>query len=131
MAKIELTPDRSVKSTSNLNKPSDKPQLTKNISHSADANVLKWREEMDSYYKLMETFDSEPVDEVMRALASMTSRFSQIRSWIVRSESRAGTHFRTKEVDPFIEECDRQFKIWSRILSVQSMDWELSRRDGM
>ena len=97
----------------------------------SDNTLSSWRAELDEYYNMMGQFESSNIDEIMRAIASMTSRVSQIRSTVVRNENRQTQSFRTREIDPFIEECDRQFKIWSRILSIHGMDWEMSKRDGL
>lgn len=86
-----------------------------------------YRKEMDNFYKEMRNFHSEDPAVIFREIAAMTARFSHIRSQIVRAESKVWQNFRTKEVDPFIEECDRQFKIWSRAFSVQTLDWEMTK----
>lgn len=87
----------------------------------------QYRLEMDVFYKKMREFHKKEPDTIFQELAAMTSRFSHIRSKIVRVESKVWQNFRTKEIDPFIEECDRQFKIWSRAFSVRSLDWEMTK----
>lgn len=111
--------------------PHRKPKQVgvKPVSNSSNSTVVLWREELDSYYELMETFETYDVDEILRALSAMTARVSHIRSSVVRNENRQTQSFRTRELDPFLEEADRQFKIWSRILSIRSMDWEMSKRE--
>lgn len=95
----------------------------------APNDLTAWRNEIDAYFDIMRQFEGYGVDEILKALSSMTSRASQIRSFAVRSEDRRTQSFRTRELDPFISECDRQFKIWSRMLSIHTMDWEMSRKD--
>ena len=86
-----------------------------------------YRKEMDECYEIMKAFHSEDPAVIFKEIAAMTARFSHIRSQIVRVESKTWQNFRTKEVDPFLEECDRQFKIWSRAFSVQTLDWEMTK----
>jgi hypothetical protein len=61
-------------------------------------------------------------------LSSFSARMSEIRSQIIRSAGgKAEESFRTKEVDPFLNECQFQFKIWSRLITYAQFDWETSR----
>jgi hypothetical protein len=62
-------------------------------------------------------------DEIFVRLAGMSARLSEIRFQVVRSDQRVLQAFRTREIDPFLEEVDRQFKIFSRIQTVK--EWEL------
>lgn len=98
------------------------PQETRKLSE-----VLReWREELDGYYSVMKGFDSLNPDQVLRKLAAMSARFSEIRTQIVRRENVELKKFRTTEIDPFLGECDRQFKIWSRLISVSRMEYDMS-----
>lgn len=67
------------------------------------------------------------VGEILRALAAMSGRASEVRCHLMRTESRRGQGFRTRELDPFIEELDRQFKIWSRYHAVLQQEWDMSK----
>lgn len=88
----------------------------------------RMREEIDGFFNLMNSFGSLDSSEIFQSLAAFTARASFLRSQIMRlPENRMMTNFRTKELDPFIEECDRQFKIWSRAFSVQSYEWEMTK----
>ena len=89
--------------------------------------ISDWRDELDAYYAEMKKFESMELDEILMKLAGFSSRFSYIRSLTVRSVRKEATAFRTTEIDPFITECDRQFKIWSRVLSVKMQDWAMER----
>lgn len=85
------------------------------------------RKEFDEYYSEMLRFrDMEP-DEIFMRLSAYSARASYIRSDIMRAQNRTLTAFRTGEIDPFLSECDRQFKIWSRVFAVTSLDWNLAR----
>lgn len=85
------------------------------------------RDEIASFFEVMRSFpDMDPID-TMTALSAFTSRASQIRTNLIRAEDKQQQLFRTRELDPFINECDRQFKIWSRLLSARKLEWETSR----
>lgn len=89
--------------------------------------LVNWRRELDGYYKEMVSFSEVEPDEIFRSLSAWTARASYMRSQIVRIDSKAWVKFRTQEIDPFISECDRQFRVWSRVFAVQSLDWNMSR----
>jgi len=86
------------------------------------------RGEIDEYYVAMRGFrENDPADNLV-FISGFTARASQIRSNIVRvTEDRYIQNFRTKELDPFLTECDRQFKVWSRLISAFQLEWETSR----
>lgn len=92
-----------------------------------NSSVTGWRQELDDFYSIMAEFSGYEVDEILAHLSSFSARMSAIRTQIVRSESRSLNSFRTKEIDPFLEECDRQYKIWSRQQAVRQFDWEVTR----
>lgn len=99
------------------------PVLPENKSN----DLSGWREELDGYFLQMQEFGNMEPDEIFMTLSAYTSRVSYIRSQIMRSSSRILQAFRTGEVDPFINECDRQFKFWSRVQSVAQMDWNAQK----
>lgn len=86
-----------------------------------------WRAELDEFYASMQQFESYEVDEIFMRLAAFSARASEIRTNLVRMQSRASNALRTQEIDPFLTECDRQFKLWSRIQAVKTLDWEITR----
>jgi len=96
-------------------------------SREGGALLSAWRQELSGYYKEMIEFRFEEPDEIFRKLSAWTARASYMRHKIMASESRSWTAFRTKEIDPFIAECDRQFKNWSRNLSFLAMDWDMQK----
>lgn len=99
-----------------------------NPTQSFSGRVEELREELDVFYADMCNFRSLDASEIFLKLAAFTSRASYIRGQIMRlPENRFMTNFRTKELDPFIDECDRQFKVWSRAFSVQSHEWEMTK----
>lgn len=87
------------------------------------------REEVDSFYKAMLAFDAADPADIFQQLAAMSARASFIRGHIVRRDyGPQMNNFRTKEIDPFIAECERQFKVWSRYLSVVDLDFKLGSK---
>jgi hypothetical protein len=93
-----------------------------------DKNIESIREELDEFYDVMNSFPTFESSEIFQTIAAFTARASYIRSQIMRMpENRMMTNFRTKELDPFIEECDRQFKVWSRAWSVISQEWDMTK----
>jgi hypothetical protein len=89
--------------------------------------VQRLQAEIDSYYEAMALFGQMDLGEILMRLAAISARASGVRSQVVRTESRRMAAFRSRELDPLIEEVDRQFKIWSRLQSVRSMEWDMSR----
>lgn len=83
--------------------------------------------EVDSYYEAMSLFAQMDLSEILMRLAAISARASAVRCQVVRTESRRMAAFRVRELDPLIEEVDRQFKIWSRLQAVRSMEWDMSR----
>jgi hypothetical protein len=65
-------------------------------------------------------------DQIMVTLAGISARVIEIRANLVRREDRISQKLRTMEVEPLVDECDRQFKLWSRIQSIRELDWKMS-----
>lgn len=90
------------------------------------AQIERLRGELDGYYRAMQGFVSLEPDQVMLQLSAFSARASEIRTHLSRSDGRLSNAFRTREIEPFIDECDRQFKLHSRILSQRELDWRIS-----
>ena len=82
------------------------------------------REEIDGYMVVLKTLRSQPPDEVFLALSGITARLAEIRLMCVRSESRRLVALRTREIDPVLDEVDRQFRFHSRLQAVRQMEWD-------
>jgi len=106
--------------------PTAQPNHTSSRA-SVDSAVAAWRREIDNFYVAMKQFPSNDGETILMSLSAFSARANEIRLALVRTETRQYTAFRTKEIDPFIEEVDRQFKVWSRFQSVRQMEWEVSR----
>lgn len=90
-------------------------------------DLKSFRSEMNECYKVMKSFNMMEPGDIFKTLAGFTARFSEVRSWTVRSDSKTWRSFRTQEIDPFIQECERQFKYWSRFLSDRTLDWDMAK----
>lgn len=86
--------------------------------------------ELDAYYVVMQQLNLMDTAEVLQQLSSWSARASEMRTQLVRVESRKSNAFRTREVDPFLDECDRQFKIHSRLQSLRELDWKMASGQG-
>lgn len=85
-----------------------------------------WRREVDAYHQRMVGFSEVEPDDIFMDLAGISARMSEIRKDAVRSGRRDMNAFRTQEIDPLISECDRQFKYWSRVVTVRGIDAQLA-----
>lgn len=95
---------------------------------SVDIDIPSLRKELDGYFEIMQDFSSGDARQNLMYLSAFTARISHVRSHIIRSAGgKLVQDFRTKEIDPFVSECDRQFKIWSRLITYAQFDWETSR----
>lgn len=89
-------------------------------------DLEKLRSELDDYYSEMKNFKGAQPDEVFLKLAGWSARASELRAQVVRLESRRMQAFRTREIEPFLEEVDRQFKFFSRVTTIRELDQKLT-----
>lgn len=86
-----------------------------------------WRKEIAQYYAVMKVMVDLDPTTVFQHLSQFSARASEMRSMIPSlKETREQASFRLRIIDPFIEECDRQFKIHSRIQAIREMDARLA-----
>lgn len=69
---------------------------------------------------------SEP-DVVMREISAAAARLIEIRCQVVRSENRQYQSFRTKQLDPLLDQLKFQFNVHSRLVSTISLDWDMAK----
>lgn len=91
------------------------------------AQIPAYQAEIDGFYVLMKDFNELDLRGVLSSLAAMSARASYIRSLVIRNEGRQAASFRTRQIEPFLDEVDRQFKTWSRLQSVIQMEFDASR----
>lgn len=94
--------------------------------NSEAGKITRYRAELDQYFAALREFKDYDISEILRSLAAFSARASEIRSNIFRVDTRRLQAFRTRELDPFIEELDRQFKVWSRFQAVREMEFKMS-----
>ena len=85
------------------------------------------QQEIDGYYEIMKQFNQYEPAEIFLYIAAWSARASEIRSKIVRVESRRAQAFRTRELDPFLDELDRQFRIHSRVVTIRQHEWDMQK----
>lgn len=83
--------------------------------------------ELDDYYQRLKGLNEMPSTECFQTLSAISARVAEIRSRLIRLDSRRPTALRTKQVDPLIEEVDRQFKIHSRIAAMRQFEFDASK----
>lgn len=92
----------------------------------ADA-IDTYRKEINGYLEQMLDFKSIAPLEVMILIGGYSARTSWIRGRLIRSGNKTAETFRTKELDPFLNEVDRQFKVWSRVVAIMDAEIKHSR----
>lgn len=89
--------------------------------------VSSIRQEVDDAFADMKTFHQLEPDAVMRITSGHSARLSEIRVRIMRIEdfAREWKPVRTREVEPALEELERQYTIASRLHSVRELDYRM------
>lgn len=85
------------------------------------------RKEIDDAFADMKTFYQLEPDQIMRMAGGHSARLSEIRVRIQRIEDwqREWRNVRTREIEPAIEELERQYTIASRLHSVRELDFKM------
>lgn len=89
--------------------------------------VLAAREELDTYFVDLKRLKSWQPAEVFLWLSGVTARLVELRTICWRSESRRLTALRSREIDPLIDECERQFRFHSRVEATRRIEWDAMR----
>ena len=82
--------------------------------------LLNYLKEM---YDFHNQFDSR---DILRQLSAFSARASWMRNLATRSSKNEIIRFRIDEIDPFLEEVERQFKIYSRLISANEFEYKLT-----
>lgn len=85
--------------------------------------------ELDGVAIAIRSFSLKQPDQVMREVAAYSARLTELCVLLARHESadRQYLRVRTQQVERYLAELDRQFKISSRLVEVQRQDMELMR----
>lgn len=80
--------------------------------------------ELDSILLTIREFWAQEPDMVMSHVAAISSRLTELEVLLHRVESRDRRYkqIRTMQVQKILDECDRQFKIASRLVEVRRQD---------
>jgi len=94
-----------------------------------DEKIEEWRTEIIELLVEMAKWSSSADDPlyIMKRLSACTARASWMRNKLVRSGARNAKAFLSGEIDPFITECDRQFRTWSRVGALLRDEFEMTR----
>lgn len=94
-----------------------------------DAVKKNWQPEILGFIEEMKTWEQGgECRAILRRISGMSARAFEIRIRLVRRHERWAQSFRTQEVDPFLEHCKFQEKIWSRVFETMKSDYEIMRR---
>lgn len=95
----------------------------------SDEVLGQWRPEVLGYLKEMYTFKDEiDAREILRTLSAFSARASWMRNLAIRSSQNEIIRFRLDELDPFLDEVERQFKIYSRLISANQFELDLTTK---
>lgn len=94
-----------------------------------EEKIAEWRKEIVEFLTEMAKWSTEADDPlyIMKRLSSCTARASWMRNKLIRSGARNAKAFLAGEIDPFIDECDRQFRIWSRVGALMRDEFDMTR----
>ena len=92
-----------------------------------DDQIEDARSTLIGYVDQMRNFKKLDSQDVFLKLSEFSATATYFRSTICKREDRKKAAFRTHDIEPFIAEVERQFKIWSRLVSSQNLDWEMTR----
>lgn len=87
-------------------------------------------DELDVIAAAIRSFHRKQPDQVMRETAGYSARLTELAVLLHRVEGvsgRAYTRIRTQQVERYLAELDRQFKISSRLVEIMRQDLELMR----
>lgn len=92
--------------------------------------VRSFAAELNGYYTVIRSYPNLEPDEVLRSLSGVSARLTEMRAVCCRlsdrGDCRSADKLRIKEIDPLLEECDRQFKYHSRIQTTRELDWRMA-----
>jgi len=85
------------------------------------------RQEIDDAFDDVKTFHQREPDEVFRMVSGHSARLAELRGRAQRIEDRAPVWkaIRTREIEPALDELNKQFQIASRLLSVRDLDYRM------
>lgn len=64
---------------------------------------------------------------ILKKLSAFSARATYMNNLIGSSKNRQLSEFKYEEIVPFLKENEFQFKVWSRIASITTSEWEMSK----
>ena len=64
---------------------------------------------------------------ILKKLSAFSARATYMNNLIGSSKNRQLTEFKFDEIVPFLKENEFQFKVWSRVASITTSEWEMSK----
>lgn len=133
MAKVQLVPQRANQTSPEQAPPASAPARgltpldTSEVNGVVGGSIDTVRQEVDDAFADMKTFLNREPDEIMRMAGGHSARLSELRVLVMRIEDfrREWRSVRTRELEPTIEELQRQYAIASRLHSVRELDWRM------
>lgn len=85
------------------------------------------RGEINDAFADMKTFLNREPDEIMRMTSGHSARLSELRVMCMRIEDfyAPARQLRTRELEPVLEELERQWRNASRLFTVRELDWRM------
>lgn len=107
--------------------PTSSPLDTSVVDHTVGGSIDTVRKEIDDAFEDMKEFHNREPDECMRLTGGHSARLSELRVRIQRVEDykREWKSVRTRELEPALEELERQWRNASRLHSVRELDWKM------
>jgi hypothetical protein len=121
---VVVEPPSIAPAVTHLPMTSQQAQLRTGLGSRADIEA-----ELDGIAFAMRCFTLKQPDQIMREVAAYSARLTELTVLLHRVEAsdRQYTRVRTQQVEKFLVELDRQFKIASRLVEVMRQDLELMR----
>ncbi len=105
--------------------PEDAPPAAAPTSGNGD-RLAALRAEIDGYHARIRSFERLETAEVFLQMSGISARMCEVRAQLFRSTSRHADRLRREEVDPLVEELDRQFRLHSRVEAIRQIDARLA-----
>lgn len=104
------------------------PDIVQEFSEGTLVSRQHVEDEIDLMMRTVRTFWEMEPDQVMRMIAAMSARCTELGVHLHRLEGkREWKQIRTMQVERLISELDRQFKIASRLVELRRQDLETLR----
>lgn len=103
------------------------PLNTSQVFPGIGGSIDSVRQEIDDAFADMRTFHNRQPDEIMRLCGGHSARMSELRVRIQRVEDfhRQWKGIRTREIEPTLEELERQYNTASRLHTVRELDFKM------